>query len=67
MKRRHGDNKTENKLIIFADGSYIELIAFIDDDPKLRDGHWSVLHFQDPQNLGGAQVFGGTQVFHTRG
>lgn len=43
MKRRHGDNKTENKLIIFADGSYIELIAFIDDDPGLREGHWSVL------------------------
>lgn len=37
---RHGDNKTENRLIIFADGSYIELIAFIDDDPAHREGHW---------------------------
>ncbi|KAL9622508.1 MAG: hypothetical protein Q9160_003184 [Pyrenula sp. 1 TL-2023] len=31
---------TANKLIIFADGSYIELIAFIDDDPTKQDGHW---------------------------
>lgn len=37
---RHGDNKTENKLIILKDGSYIELIAFIDDDPERRTGHW---------------------------
>jgi hypothetical protein len=37
---RHSDNKTENKLICFQDGSYIELIAFINDDPKLREGHW---------------------------
>lgn len=26
--------------MLFADGSYIELIAFIDDDPKHRQGHW---------------------------
>jgi Glyoxalase-like domain len=37
---KHGDGKTENKLICFRDGTYIELIAFIDDDPKKRKGHW---------------------------
>jgi hypothetical protein len=37
---RHADGKTENKLICFRDGSYIELIAFINDDPKHREGHW---------------------------
>jgi hypothetical protein len=37
---RHGDNKTENKLIVFQDGSYLELIAFIDDLPEHRKGHW---------------------------
>jgi hypothetical protein len=37
---RHGDNKTENKLILLADGCYIELIAFVDDDASLREGHW---------------------------
>jgi hypothetical protein len=37
---RHADNRTENRLILFADGSYLELIAFIDDDPKNREGHW---------------------------
>lgn len=37
---RHGDGKTENKLICFRDGSYIELIAFIDDNLKNRQGHW---------------------------
>ncbi|KAG9241133.1 glyoxalase-like domain-containing protein [Calycina marina] len=37
---RHADGKTENRLVIFQDGSYIELIAFIHDDPKLREGHW---------------------------
>lgn len=36
---RHADNKTENKLILFPDGSYIELIAFINDDPSNRAGH----------------------------
>lgn len=37
---RHADNKTENKLIVFRDGSYIELIAFINDDPEKKKGHW---------------------------
>jgi hypothetical protein len=36
---RHAGGQTENKLIVFQDGSYIELIAFIDDDPKHRVGH----------------------------
>lgn len=37
---KHADNKTENRLILFADGTYIELIAFINDDPAKRKGHW---------------------------
>ncbi|SMQ50645.1 unnamed protein product [Zymoseptoria tritici ST99CH_3D7] len=37
---RHADNKTENKLILFSDGTYLELIAFIDDSPSHRKGHW---------------------------
>lgn len=37
---RHADNRTENRLVLFTDGSYLELIAFIDDDPKNREGHW---------------------------
>lgn len=37
---RHGDNKTENKLICFQDGSYIELISFIDNSKAHRSGHW---------------------------
>lgn len=37
---RHADNRTENRLVLFADGSYLELIAFINDDPKKREGHW---------------------------
>jgi len=37
---RHGDGKTENRLICFRDGSYIELIAFINDDLRKRLGHW---------------------------
>lgn len=36
---RHADNRTENRLILFSDGSYLELIAFINDDPKNREGH----------------------------
>ena len=36
---RHADGKTENRLICFQDGSYIEWIAFIDDNPELRKGH----------------------------
>jgi hypothetical protein len=38
---RHADGKTENRLICFEDGTYVELIAFIGDDPKLREGHVS--------------------------
>lgn len=37
---RHADGKTENKLVLFKDGSYLELIAFINDDPEKRKGHW---------------------------
>lgn len=37
---RHADGKTENKLVLFKDGSYLEFIAFIDDDPARREGHW---------------------------
>ncbi len=37
---RHGDNKTENRLVLFKDGSYLEVIAFINDDPDKRKGHW---------------------------
>ncbi|KJX97387.1 glyoxalase bleomycin resistance protein dioxygenase superfamily [Zymoseptoria brevis] len=37
---RHADNKTENKLILFSDGTYLELIAFIDDAPSNRKNHW---------------------------
>jgi hypothetical protein len=40
---RHADGKTENKLICFEDGSYIEFIAFINNDPKMREGHVSIL------------------------
>lgn len=36
---RHSDGKTENKLIVFSDGTYLELIAFINDNPSLRRGH----------------------------
>lgn len=37
---RHADNKTENFLIVFRDGFYIEFIAFINDLPSNREGHW---------------------------
>ena len=37
---RHADGKTENRLVLFADGTYLELIAFINDDPERRKGHW---------------------------
>lgn len=36
----HADGKTENRLVLFRDGTYLEIIAFIDDDRKLREGHW---------------------------
>ena len=35
---RHGDGKTENKLVVFADGTYLELIAFTSEEAK--EGHW---------------------------
>ncbi|KAF3929602.1 hypothetical protein ABW19_dt0209223 [Dactylella cylindrospora] len=35
---KHADGKTENKLIIFKDGTYIELISFI--TPESRENHW---------------------------
>ncbi|KAB8360944.1 hypothetical protein FH972_024676 [Carpinus fangiana] len=34
----HGDGKTTNKLIVFADGTYIELLAFT--SPAARVDHW---------------------------
>ena len=37
---RHADGKTENRLVCFEDGSYIEFISFINDDPANRKGHW---------------------------
>jgi len=44
---RHADGKTENRLICLRDGSYIELIAFINNDPKLRAGH----HWDKPYGI----------------
>ncbi|KAK5173800.1 uncharacterized protein LTR77_002481 [Saxophila tyrrhenica] len=37
---QHADGKTENRLVLFRDGTYLELIAFINDDPEKRKGHW---------------------------
>lgn len=37
---RHAHGLTENKLILFADGSYLELIAFVDEDPSIKGDHW---------------------------
>lgn len=43
---RHADGKTENRLICFRDGSYVELIAFVNDDPENREGHvWGKKQF----------------------
>ena len=36
---RHADGKTINRLILFKDGTYLELIAFINDDPVKAAGH----------------------------
>ena len=36
----HADGKTENRLVLFRDGTYLELIAFVNDDPAKRKGHW---------------------------
>lgn len=35
---RHADGKTENKLVLFSDGTYLELIAFTSQEA--RKGHW---------------------------
>lgn len=37
---QHADGKTENRLVLFRDGTYLELIAFVNDDPEKRKGHW---------------------------
>ena len=37
---QHADGKTENRLVLFKDGTYMELIAFVNDDPEKRRGHW---------------------------
>jgi Glyoxalase-like domain len=37
---RHADGKTENRLILFKDGTYLELIAFVNDDQDKRRGHF---------------------------
>ncbi|KAK5132617.1 hypothetical protein LTR08_008816 [Meristemomyces frigidus] len=37
---KHAEGKTENRLIMFRDGTYLELIAFVKDDPAKREGHW---------------------------
>lgn len=36
---RHADGATENRLVAFADGTYLELLAFLRDAPQHR---WSV-------------------------
>ncbi|WPG98632.1 Hypothetical protein R9X50_00142500 [Acrodontium crateriforme] len=36
----HADGRTENRLVLFADGTYLEVIAFVNDDPTKRKGHW---------------------------
>ncbi|KAE9972879.1 hypothetical protein EG327_009355 [Venturia inaequalis] len=36
----HADNKTSNSLILLKSGVYLEFIAFIDDDPARKAGHW---------------------------
>ncbi|KUJ22958.1 uncharacterized protein LY89DRAFT_536933, partial [Mollisia scopiformis] len=59
---RHADNKTENKLICFQDGSYIELISFVNDDPKNREGHWwgsksfGIIDFAFTDSSGDAEI-----------
>jgi hypothetical protein len=38
---KHADGATENKLIVFEDGTYLELIAFVEGiDPIQRREHW---------------------------
>jgi len=37
---KHADGRTENRLVFFHDGTYLEIIAFVKDDPARRQGHW---------------------------
>ena len=37
----HADGATHNALIVFADGSYIELIAFLDSGAPHRWAEWA--------------------------
>ena len=41
---QHADEKTVNRLVLFRDGTYLELIAFVNDDPQKRKGHWWYVH-----------------------
>jgi len=35
----HSGGQTANRLVCFQDGSYLEFISFVNDDPKNREGH----------------------------
>ncbi|KAI7278124.1 hypothetical protein KC345_g6163 [Hortaea werneckii] len=37
---KHADGRTENKLVLFRDGTYLELLAFTRDDSEKRKGHF---------------------------
>ncbi|KAI6878712.1 hypothetical protein KC318_g7377 [Hortaea werneckii] len=37
---KHADGRTENKLVLFRDGTYLELIAFTRDESEKRKGHF---------------------------
>lgn len=36
----HGDGKTQNTLIVFPNGVYLELISFLPPEDTNRQGHW---------------------------
>ncbi|KAK6441935.1 hypothetical protein LTR95_001823 [Oleoguttula sp. CCFEE 5521] len=36
----HAAGETQNTLVLFADGTYLELIAFVDDKAEYRKDHW---------------------------
>jgi hypothetical protein len=36
----HADGKTYNKLVVLESGVYLEFIAFVNDDPSRKEGHW---------------------------
>ncbi|TID13942.1 hypothetical protein E2P81_ATG07009 [Venturia nashicola] len=36
----HADGKTVNSLVLLESGVYLEFIAFVDDDPANKEGHW---------------------------